>query len=354
MVLDNSTVSNNQTSENSDLDYARKISLVIYCVAFVLGPIGNGLVIYVTGCRIKKTVNSVWFLNLALADFLFTSLLLLYIINISRNYEWPFGDFLCKLNTMVTVVNMFASIFLLVAISLDRFLSTWVVVWAQNQRTTLKAEVICVVIWLTSFVCSLPYTLVRKTEIFEKKEYCNYSSLMDNITYKKILVIFRFLVGFLVPFLIITGSYVAIALRASRLQRGKKRRSLRIIISIVLAFFICWMPFHVFMLLEMSESYKQGNSWLGQGITLAASFAFLNSCLNPILYVFMCDEFQVKLRQSVLLVFESAFAEDHGMSLGSSRSLSSHLSRISRRSESAPAEQKDETGTSLITCQIVK
>ncbi|KAL0174902.1 hypothetical protein M9458_030870, partial [Cirrhinus mrigala] len=34
-------------------------------------------------------------------------------------------------------------------------------------------------------------------------------------------------------------------------------------------------------------------------------------CLNPILYVFMCDEYKKKLKQSLLLVLETAFAEDH-------------------------------------------
>ncbi len=36
--------------------------------------------------------------------------------------------------------------------------------------------------------------------------------------------------------------------------------------------------------------------------------AFLNSCLNPVLYVFMCDEYKKKLKQYLLL--ETAFHED--------------------------------------------
>ncbi len=38
--------------------------------------------------------------------------------------------------------------------------------------------------------------------------------------------------------------------------------------------------------------------------------AFLNSCLNPILYVFLCDEYKKKLKQYLLLVLETAFHED--------------------------------------------
>lgn len=139
----------------------------------------------------------------------------------------------------------------------------------------------------------------------------------------------------------IIGSYIAIWIRAKRLQRGRTCRSLRTIVSVVLAFFICWMPFHVLQFLDIMANGSPGlNLVVHIGIPLSTSLAYLNSCLNPILYVFMCDEFQKKLRQSVLLVFENAFAEDHGMNfVSSTRSLSSHLSRISRKSESlAPGE----------------
>ncbi|KAJ8005307.1 hypothetical protein DPEC_G00145270 [Dallia pectoralis] len=347
--MDNSTVSTEKTPTRIDWDLVQKaytLSLVVYCVAFVLGPIGNGLVIYVTGCRINKTVNSVWFLNLAIADFLFTSLLLLYIINISRGFNWPFGDTMCKLNSMVTVLNMFASIFLLVTISLDRCLSTLWVVWAQNKRTPRKAEVICVGIWLASLACSMPYTVIRETSVYNYTTLCQYNKDITGSTHIK-LIVFRFLLGFLIPFLVIIGCYIAIAVRASRLRRGINRKSFRIIVAIVLTFFICWMPFHVIQFLEY-EKIPGLEMVFDIGIPLSSSLAFFNSCLNPILYVFMCDEFQTKLRKSVLLVFENAFAEDHGMSfMSSTRSLSSHLSRISRRSESGASGQ--DTTTSLVT-----
>ncbi|KAG8010161.1 Chemokine-like receptor 1 [Nibea albiflora] len=333
------------------IEYTRIVSVVIYCLIFIAGILGNGLVIYVTGFRMKRTVNSVWFLNLALADFLFLTFLIFTIISTSNNYDWRFGKVMCKLNTIVICVNMFASIFLLSAISLDRCLSTWVVVWAQNKRTVCKAQLISAGIWATAVVCSIPFGIFRDLRKGQNNTtYCAHSHTTEQ---KYMLTIFRFIVGFLIPFLVIFVCYVAIGVRARRLQRTKKQRPRRVIFSIIFAFFICWLPFHVFQFLELQyASNPDLRRVVHIGLLLTACLAFMNSCLNPILYVFMCEEFQRKIKQSICLVLESALAEDH-LSFMSSRSLSSHLSRISRKSESSTPFERKDTGISFTECKVV-
>uniref|UniRef100_A0A3Q0SH18 G-protein coupled receptors family 1 profile domain-containing protein n=1 Tax=Amphilophus citrinellus TaxID=61819 RepID=A0A3Q0SH18_AMPCI len=307
-------------------------SIVIYCLIIILGTLGNGLVIYVTGFKMKKTVDSVWFLNLAIADFLFVSFLIFSVISLSQNHQWPFGAFMCKLNTFVSVVNMFASIFTLTAMSLDRCLSIWVVVWAHNKRTVCKAQLISAGIWVTATVCSAPYATFRTVLEHNGSRFCGYSTNMTR-EQKWSLYTFRFVMGFLIPFLVIFVSYVAIGIRAMRIQRTRTRRSRRIIFSIIFAFFICWLPFHVFNFIEL-KARTNPDLWSIVRIMgpLTVCLAFLNSCLNPILYVFMCDEFKKKLQKSICFVLESALAEDH-LSFMSTRSISSTFSRISRKSD---------------------
>ncbi|KAK9513614.1 hypothetical protein VZT92_027133 [Zoarces viviparus] len=319
------------------------VALVLYCVIFMAGTLGNGVVIYVTGCRVKRTVNSVWFLNLALADFLFTAFLIFKIISTSQAQQWQFGRFMCKLFHFVSLVNMFASVFLLTAISLDRCLSICVVVWAHNKRTVRKAQVICVVIWMTAAVCSTPDVTFRHLVFIEEKFYCSYFGTTPFWS----LYMFRFVMGFLIPFLVILVSYVAIGVRTGRMQTARKQRSRRIIFAIIVAFFICWLPLHIIYIIDVNAMTNPDLRKIGQiGGPLAHSLAFLNSCLNPILYVFMCDEFQKKIKQSICFVLESALAEDH-LSFMSSRSLSSHFSRVPRKSDSTAPVERQGTSTSL-------
>ncbi|XP_026120074.1 C3a anaphylatoxin chemotactic receptor-like [Carassius auratus] len=261
-----------------------------FCILFatcVVGLIGNGLVIFLTGCRMKTTVNTIWFLNLAIADFIF---LLSSIIDHLSTLGQLSLYFMSYIVQIMLNLNLYASIFFLVVISLDRCLCTWLVVWARNKRTTLKATIICIIVWVSSIGCSIPFFTV-------------------NTFTRASLITYDFTVGFLIPFLIIASSYTAIGLRIKRLKMVKQFRSYRVIITVTLAFFICWFPYHVCVF------YEVGNNWSDEVLQRAKNVSIylihLNSCLNPILYVFMCDEYKKKLKQSLLLVLETAFAEDH-------------------------------------------
>ncbi|XP_050986029.1 C3a anaphylatoxin chemotactic receptor-like [Labeo rohita] len=278
------------TAQNTTVQYAGFTNLkVFFCIFFptiVLGLIGNGLVIFLTGCRMKKTVNSIWFLNLAAADFIF----LFSSCMLSLALQWRIS-LIYVIFCIISPINLFASIFFLVVISLDRCLCTWMVVWAQNKRTLLRARIICIIVWVSSIGCTILFFVLPSIPTFLP------SSFVFLITYE-------FTVGFLIPFLIIASSYIAIGVRIKRFKGRKQLRSYRVII-LILAFFICSFPFHVWCFYTVQLNYE-----IVFGI-VSVYLLHLNSCLNPILYVFMCDEYKKKLKQSLQLVLETAFAEDH-------------------------------------------
>ncbi|XP_065136139.1 C3a anaphylatoxin chemotactic receptor-like [Paramisgurnus dabryanus] len=318
---------NINTVENQILSSIDILKICIYLVILIMGVIGNGLVIFVTSYKMKTTVNSVWFLNLAIADFIFVFCLIINIIVTFNNKVWPFSNLMCKLTSLVTVLNMFASIFLLTAISLDRCLCTWLIVWVQNKRTLNKGRIICVFVWILSICCSIPFVINRSVQEYNGLKHCVYKS--QNLTDLDVLLslfTYRFLVGFLIPFLIIASSYIAIGVRVKRLKIEKQLRPLGVILSVILAFFICWFPFHVQQLCHISAVKYNWSYSAHKTINSAGPFiqclAYLNSCLNPILYVFMCDEYKTKLKKSLLLVFEAAFSEEHMRYLSSRRSTS--------------------------------
>uniref|UniRef100_A0A670ZC65 G-protein coupled receptors family 1 profile domain-containing protein n=1 Tax=Pseudonaja textilis TaxID=8673 RepID=A0A670ZC65_PSETE len=151
------------------------LSMVIYSIAFLLGVAGNSLVIFITGFHMKRTVNAVWFLNLAIADLVFTSFLPLSVAYIALGFHWPFGKLLCKLISTVAFLNMFASVFLLTVISMDRCVSVTCPVWAQNHRTPRLASLVALGIWIASLALSCPYFVfrdLRSSPVEENTTHC--------------------------------------------------------------------------------------------------------------------------------------------------------------------------------------
>ncbi|XP_048015646.1 C3a anaphylatoxin chemotactic receptor-like [Megalobrama amblycephala] len=300
------------TTDNSTVqtEIFSGISIFITCIYFailVVSLIGNGLVIFVTGYKMKTTVNSIWFLNLAIADFIFSfSLIIRALLNIHGIWHADTSKY--AFLWFIIYLTSFTSILLLTTISLDRCLSTWMVVWSRNNRTIFKARIICVIVWVLSISGCIPALINRSAT---KSEGINGYP----IQYYKFLVTFRFIVSFVIPFLIIASSYIAIGVRVKRLKKENQLRSYQVIIAVVLAFFICWLPYHVYKLYYISAKENQwsdsAKEVLSKMNVVVSFLVHLNSCLNPILYVFMCEEFKKKLKQSLLLVLETAFAEDH-------------------------------------------
>lgn len=122
-----------ESNSIQDLDFAsmdhgplKYIILVSYMTTFIIGILGNSLVIYIIG-RFKKVRNKsvanyyIW--NLSFADELFIMVLPLFSYA-SFTSDWPFGGICCKIAYAFREINKFASMFTLVALSVDRYLAT--------------------------------------------------------------------------------------------------------------------------------------------------------------------------------------------------------------------------------------
>ncbi|KAL7836337.1 hypothetical protein AOLI_G00276210 [Acnodon oligacanthus] len=180
-------------------------------IILVLGVGGNGLVIWIAGFKMKKSVISTWYLSLAVSDFLFCCTLPFGIVSAVKK-AWLFGRFMCKFRYFIMFINMYSSIFLLTIISMDRCVVVMVPVWAQNKRTVRKASVMVILAWIMSAALSVPMAIFHN----QKEKFVN--NHMKRICYRNYIkgeiqlavVASRFVFGCLIPFLIIIACYAAI------------------------------------------------------------------------------------------------------------------------------------------------
>uniref|UniRef100_A0A8C1X9E6 C3a anaphylatoxin chemotactic receptor-like n=1 Tax=Cyprinus carpio TaxID=7962 RepID=A0A8C1X9E6_CYPCA len=303
----------------------RVISLVFYSLSLILGVPGNAFVMYVAGMKMKRTVNTLGFLNLAIADLLCCLSTLYYLAQRSLHDHWPYGSIMCKTFHFIMLITMFASIFTLSLISLDRFSQVITPVWAKNHRSLLIARLSCAAAWLLALVLSLPFMMLRETLTENNTTSCLHHQLDDdNFKMYSRLSIIRFVFGFLIPLICITTCYGFIACKLGR-SHFHSGRAFRIMLAVIVAFFLCWLPYHT---VDLILIYGGESSVLAALAVdpLAISLAYINSCLNPILYVFMGQDFKSKIKLSLRRVFERVFSEE-----GTQVSRSTHESDVTYR-----------------------
>ncbi|XP_076989679.1 fMet-Leu-Phe receptor [Tamandua tetradactyla] len=301
-------------------------SQVVLGVTFVLGVLGNGLVIWVAGFRMTHTVTTISYLNLALADFSFTSILPFIMVWRAMGGHWPFGWFMCKFIFTVADINLFGSVFLIALIALDRCICVLHPVWVQNHRTVGLARRVIIGPWIIALLLTLP-VIIRVTTITspagitactfdfspwttDKKE-----KIKVAITMYTIRGIIRFIIGFSTPMSIVVICYGLIAFKMRKRGLVKSSRPLRVLTIVVAAFFLCWCPYQVVALIstiEVKERLQGMGTNLATVVNITGALAFFNSCLNPILYVFMGHDFRERLIHSLPTSLERALSEDLG------------------------------------------
>ncbi|KAM9434778.1 fMet-Leu-Phe receptor-like isoform 2-T8 [Clarias gariepinus] len=311
-LLSGSEFSSKNDKATLDIDaIMENITIVFYTITILFGTTGNAVVIWMSGFRLKANVTNVWLVNLAVADLIFCLTRVTSLIKKVFYEYWPFGTFVCKFNGFFKYTNMFCSVFLLAVISLDRALCVWKPVFTRRRRTLCAARLISVGVWIVAIVFSVPYYVYRQVYI-SKKNVTKCSMEVPQLTEddnraKLALYSIRFLCGFLLPFLIILTCYVLAGLGIRRTRILHKSKPLKILFGLVCAFFLCWGPYHFFLLAKMVEGKSQA---VKVGLPIAKCVAYFNSCVNPLLYFCMGLDKRLRFKQSLSRVYARALAED--------------------------------------------
>ncbi|XP_010002506.1 PREDICTED: C5a anaphylatoxin chemotactic receptor 1-like [Chaetura pelagica] len=305
-----------------EVSLSQRVVLTLYALIFLLGVLGNGAVIWVTAFELRRTVNGVWFLNLSLADLLCCLALPFLAIPLLHDHHWPLGGFACKLIPSLTVLNMFTSVLLLTLISADRCALVTRPVWCQNHRTLALARVACGAAWLLATLLTLPSFIFRtiRADEFSDKTTCVLSYTLVGSRQRLTEVVIsttRFLCGFLVPFVVITGCYGLLLARVYSKGLARSQKAIKLILVIITSFFICWLPYHVVGLI-LASTHPQSGLYKGalEVDPIVAGVAYVNSCINPIIYVVMGQDFKGKVQRSWRTILRRVLSDDPPTSTG--------------------------------------
>ncbi|XP_074838324.1 leukotriene B4 receptor 1 [Carettochelys insculpta] len=264
-----------------------KLGLAVLSLAFILGFPGNVFVVWSALCRIqKRTVTSLLILHLAVADcaVLLTAPFFLHLLSVGK---WEFGQVVCQLCHYVCGVSMYASIALITLMSLDRCLAVSKPFISQKIRTAAVARSLVLAIWVVSFLLASPVIFYRRLVLKGPHLLCDlFHPSPGHLVFHNV---FETLTGFVLPFTAIIWSYCIIGRRLRETRFRRKRRTNRLIVLIVVAFALFWLPFHMVNILDVAGALSLSKTLIKAGKmarpTLTA-LAFFSSSVNPILYAF--------------------------------------------------------------------
>uniref|UniRef100_A0AAX7W6C3 G-protein coupled receptors family 1 profile domain-containing protein n=1 Tax=Astatotilapia calliptera TaxID=8154 RepID=A0AAX7W6C3_ASTCA len=282
-------------------EFSQVFLAILYSSVFILGFIGNGLVVCVlVKHRNQSNLTDICLFNLALSDLLFVFMLPFFSHN-TRVGQWTFGDFMCRLISGSHHIGFFSSIFFMVVMTLDRYMIIMHAHRVARYRTKKAAIILTVLVWMLSLFVSLPdFIFIQETKESQKFE-CDYPK--ESKVWEHYNLFTTNVLGLVIPVLVMVGCYSRIIPRLVNMRTAKKHRIVKLIICIVVVFFFLWAPYNISLFLEFLQEREiilNDETWYNNvklSITVTEALAYTHCCLNPIIYAFVGEKFMRRALQ---------------------------------------------------------
>ncbi|KHJ44265.1 7 transmembrane receptor [Trichuris suis] len=207
---------------------------------------------------------------------------------------------------------MFASIWLLTVMSVDRYFALKHPLKAVAFRTPRMAARYSVIVWLLACLVSIPWLFLYNTITFtDQDDQSQVTVCLDiwpegTFFLRKWLMLFIFIASFAFPTVtvIIMGWLVASSLwtsssrwlvirsRYSRKTFRQRRRVAFLVFCLALMLFVFWLPHNISLIwINFGEVEDWGQEFFIYKVT-AHMLSYLNSCINPFICFFMSKNLQ--------------------------------------------------------------
>ncbi|XP_005390360.1 PREDICTED: ovarian cancer G-protein coupled receptor 1 isoform X2 [Chinchilla lanigera] len=251
--MGNSTADNASLSCNIDHTIHQTLAPVVYITVLVVGFPANCLSLYFGYLQIKaRNELGVYLCNLTMADLFYICSLPFWLQYVLQHDHWSHGDLSCQVCGILLYENIYISVGFLCCISIDRYLAV-AHPFRFHQFRTLKAAVgVSVVIWAKELLSSI-FFLMHQEVIEDKDRHRVCFEHYPIKAWQRSINYYRFLVGFLFPLCLLLASYRGIlqAVRRSHgTQKSRKDQIQRLVLSTVVIFLACFLPYHVLLLVR--------------------------------------------------------------------------------------------------------
>ncbi|KAM6103864.1 chemokine XC receptor 1 [Theristicus caerulescens] len=264
------------------------LTTVLYTLTFLLSLLGNSLVLWILFKYENLTsLTNVFIMNLCVSDLVFSCMLPFWAVD--QSFGWIFGEFLCKAVNAFFSIGYYSGVFFLTLMTILRYLSV------VNPLSTLRSQTQCcgflvsLAVWTGSILIVIPeviHTTVQDN--LEGGKTCDY----DDWEWKKVDIYLRNVL-FLFSLGVIVFCYFKILIILLGARSRRKHRTVKLILIIVVAFFLSWAPYNILsFLITFPSPTCQYEKDSNLAFHISRKIAFSHCCLNPVLYVFVGVKFK--------------------------------------------------------------
>ncbi|XP_065763570.1 neuromedin-K receptor [Muntiacus reevesi] len=279
-----------------------------YGVVVAVAVFGNLIVIWIILAHKRmRTVTNYFLVNLAFSDASMAAFNTLVNFIYALHSEWYFGANYCRFQNFFPITAVFASIYSMTAISVDRYMA--IIDPLKPRLSATATKIVIGGIWILAFLLAFPQCLYSKTKVMPGRTLCYVQwpeGPKQHFTYHIIVIILVYCFPLLV--MGITYTIVGITLWGGEIpgdtcdkyheQLKAKRKVVKMMIIVVVTFAICWLPYHIYFIL--TAIYQQLNRWKYiQQVYLASFWLAMSSTMyNPIIYCCLNKRFRAGFKRA--------------------------------------------------------
>uniref|UniRef100_A0A672G8F1 Substance-P receptor-like n=1 Tax=Salarias fasciatus TaxID=181472 RepID=A0A672G8F1_SALFA len=279
--------------------------IVLWAIAYscivIVSVVGNVTVIWIIMAHKRmRTVTNYFLLNLAFAEVSMSVFNTVVNFTYAVHNEWYFGLGYCRFHNFFPIAAVFASIYSMTAIAVDRYMA--IIHPLQQRMSATETKVTVGVIWILALLLAFPQYYYSTTFELPGRVVCDISWPEYRVCDFKIMyyVCVAILIYFL-PLLVMACAYLVVGLTlwASEIpgdssdrykeQLIAKRKVVKMMIVVVCTFAICWFPYHVYFLVFQFFPELFEETFIQQVYLAMMWLAMSSTMYNPIIYCCLND-----------------------------------------------------------------